>query len=98
MNKSRVGIDPDEFIAKSADPFSLKNHPTRLDMFADKSAVRDHIKFEAKQIEGLSHALYSEASRSLLIVLQGMDTSGKGGTTSGIFSRTPPAQRQSRIV
>ncbi|NNC37555.1 MAG: polyphosphate kinase 2 family protein [Acidimicrobiales bacterium] len=83
-------MDPKDFIAEAGTAFSLKSRPTRLDMFADKRAARDLIRFEAKQIEGLSHALYGEAAQSLLIVLQGMDTSGKDGTTSAIFSRTPP--------
>jgi polyphosphate kinase 2 (PPK2 family) len=90
VSKFRVEIDPQDFTAKPGDQFSLKKHPTRVELFADKAEAVDRIKFEAKQIEGLSHALYGEASRSLLIVLQGMDTSGKDGTTSAIFSRTPP--------
>lgn len=90
MSKPRVEIDPQNFVAKAGDQFSLKQHAARIELFANKSEAVNRIKFEAKKIEGLSHALYGEASRSLLIVLQGMDTSGKDGTTSAIFSRTPP--------
>jgi len=90
VSKTRVDISPTDYIAKPGKAFSLEKHATRVDMFADKAEARERIKFEAKQIEGLSHRLYGEASRSLLVVLQGMDTSGKDGTTSAIFSRTPP--------
>ena len=90
MSKNRVEIDPQNFIAQPDSSFSLESHATRLEIFADKAEAVDRIKYEAKKIEGLSHTLYGEAKRSVLIVLQGMDTSGKDGTTSAIFSRTPP--------
>ena len=76
-----------------ADPntkFSLLNCPTRVDLFEGKKAARAAIKENAKAINPLAHRLYGEADRSLLSVLQGMDTSGKDGTTSAIFHRTPP--------
>ena len=57
---------------------------------ADRKAARDIIRDNAKAIADLSHRLYAEADRKLLIVLQGMDTSGKDGTTEAIFHRTPP--------
>lgn len=90
MSDPRVDIQPQNYIAKPDSSFVLKSRATRVNMFANKSEAVERIKFEAKQIEGLSHTLYGEAKRSLLIVLQGMDTSGKDGTTSAIFSRTPP--------
>lgn len=79
------------FLAKPAVPFDLSLCPTRLDgLFEDKNAARKQTRDDAKDIADLAHKLYGEASRSLLIVLQGMDTSGKDGTTSAIFQRTPP--------
>lgn len=79
------------FIAAPGQPFDLSSRPTRMDdLYADKKAARDAIKQDSKQIKNLAHKLYGEAERSLLIVLQGMDTSGKDSTTSAIFARTPP--------
>ena len=78
------------FIAPPGANFILAERPTRVDIYKGKSAARDAIKENAKAISGLSHRLYGEADRKLLIVLQGMDTSGKDGTTSAIFHRTPP--------
>lgn len=81
---------PSDYIAKPGADFKLADRPTRVDIFENKAAARIAIKENAKAISDLSHRLYGEADRKLLIVLQGMDTSGKDGTTSAIFHRTPP--------
>ena len=78
------------YLATPGADFTLADCPTRVKIFKDKTAARDAIKENAKAISELSHRLYGEADRKLLIVLQGMDTSGKDGTTSAIFHRTPP--------
>ena len=79
-----------QFIAAPNTPFDLSKRVTRIDMFAGRKEAKAAIKDNAKAIAPLAHQLYGEADRSLLIVLQGMDTSGKDGTTSAIFHRTPP--------
>jgi len=79
-----------QFIAKPGTSFNLSACPTRVDIFGGKKNARAAIKDNAKAIAPLAHKLYGEAERSLLIVLQGMDTSGKDGTTAAIFHRTPP--------
>jgi len=81
---------PSEYLAKPGANFKLSGRPTRVDIFKDKAAAKTAIKENAKAISDLAHRLYGEADRKLLIVLQGMDTSGKDGTTSAIFHRTPP--------
>lgn len=81
---------PDNFIAQGGKDFDLSICPTRVDLFPNKAAAKAAIKDNAKAISGLAHKLYGEEDRSLLVVLQGMDTSGKDGTTSAIFHRTPP--------
>lgn len=70
--------------------FRLSDHATRVDTFKSKSEAKDAMKADAKAIADLSHKLYAEEDRKLLIVLQGMDTSGKDSTTEAIFARTPP--------
>ena len=94
MNQSRDLISSTDYIAEPGAGFKLADRATRVDIFENKTAARDHIRFEAKIIEGLAHTLYAEAGKSLLIVLQGMDTSGKDGTISAVFSRTPPLNLQ----
>jgi len=88
MSASYIANSP--YLAKPGAGFTLADRPTRVDIYDKKSAARDAIKDNAKAISGLAHRLYGEADRKLLIVLQGMDTSGKDGTTSAIFHRTPP--------
>jgi PPK2 family polyphosphate:nucleotide phosphotransferase len=90
VKSSEVSLSSADYLAPPGDAFKLSDRPTRVELFKDKDAARDHIKSEAKKVEGLAHALYAEAGQSLLIVLQGMDTSGKDGTISAMFSRTPP--------
>ena len=70
--------------------FKLVDMETRTSHFAKGKDARALSDDNAENIAGLSHRLYGEANRSLLVVLQGMDTSGKDGTTSAIFNRTPP--------
>lgn len=79
-----------DFLATPSEAFDLSACPTRLDIFESKADAREFTKDNAKAISDLSHRLYGEAARSLIIVLQGMDTSGKDGTTSALFERTPP--------
>lgn len=42
------------------------------------------------RLDGLQERLYANATRSLLIVLQGMDTSGKDGTIKSVMSGVNP--------
>ncbi len=44
----------------------------------------------AEEIGDLQNRLFAEGRRSLLVVLQGMDTSGKDGSTIATFRRTHP--------
>ena len=81
---------PSNFRVRKPASFDLAAAPTRVNLFKDKQAARSVIKDNAKAIAPLAHQLYGEADRSLLIILQGMDTSGKDGTTAAIFHRTPP--------
>ncbi len=48
-----------------------------------------HQKLNAK-LETLQELLYADARHKVLVVLQGMDTSGKDGTIRHIFDRTNP--------
>jgi PPK2 family polyphosphate:nucleotide phosphotransferase len=45
----------------------------------------------AEKLGGLQERLWAEGRRSLLLVLQGMDTSGKGGTVGHVISAMNPA-------
>jgi PPK2 family polyphosphate:nucleotide phosphotransferase len=45
----------------------------------------------AERIADLQERLFAEAERKVLVVLQGLDTSGKGGTIEHVFDRAHPA-------
>ena len=78
------------FRVAPGEPFDLSERATTADIFPDRKAAKASAKDDAKAIAELAHRLYGEADRKLLVVLQGMDTSGKDGTTSSVFGRTPP--------
>ena len=71
-------------------PFRIADQPTQVDLFDSRKAAKKQAAEHADAISDLAHKLYGEADRKLLIVLQGMDTSGKDGTTKSIFQSTPP--------
>jgi PPK2 family polyphosphate:nucleotide phosphotransferase len=54
---------------------------------AEQRATLDALALELDHLQNLLHA---EGRRKLLLVLQGMDTSGKDGTIRWVFSRTSP--------
>lgn len=56
----------------------------------DKAADKARTLELAQEIAGLQNVFYAEHGRKLLIVLQGMDTSGKDGTVKGVFGAVDP--------
>lgn len=55
-----------------------------------KEEARKRLEEDAIEIDGLQDRLFAEGQRALLIVLQGMDTSGKDGTIRAVFRATGP--------
>ncbi|WP_293778625.1 PPK2 family polyphosphate kinase [uncultured Oxalicibacterium sp.] len=55
-----------------------------------KAADKARVDEMAQQIAELQEILYAQRSRKILVVLQGMDTSGKDGTVRGVFGRVDP--------
>lgn len=64
--------------------------PAREDLFPDKAKAKDGLEADAEAIDALQDRLYAEQRRSLLVVLQGIDTSGKDGTVRGVFNKCGP--------
>jgi PPK2 family polyphosphate:nucleotide phosphotransferase len=60
------------------------------DLFPDRDKAEALTHANADAINGLQDVLFAEGRRSLLVVLQGMDTSGKDGTVRGVFNATGP--------
>jgi PPK2 family polyphosphate:nucleotide phosphotransferase len=75
---------PDGAPATSVDPGATPG-------VADRDAAEAAAERLADRLEDLQERLFAERSRSLLLVLQGMDTSGKGGTVRHVMSSMNPA-------
>lgn len=58
--------------------------------FPDEREARVQLQADAVAIDALQDRLYAEGRRSLLVILQGTDTSGKDGTIRHVFNATGP--------
>lgn len=82
-------------LAKPGADFSLDDHPSRnRDLFDDKKEASVCLKKDAAAINELQDKLYADRKRALLVVLQGMDTSGKSGVIRNVFADTSPLGMQ----
>ena len=63
---------------------------TKVLEMRDDAALGAALKALQKEIGEYQNRLFAEGRRSLLLVLQGMDTSGKDGTTIATFEQTHP--------
>ena len=59
-------------------------------LLGDEAAERDALDAMSLELDELQDLLHAEGRRKLLLVLQGMDTSGKDGTVRWVFARTSP--------
>ncbi|MGE3249459.1 MAG: polyphosphate kinase 2 family protein [Hyphomonadaceae bacterium] len=59
-------------------------------LFENKEEGAASLKRDASEIDALQDRLWAEGGRALLVVLQGIDTSGKDGTVRGVFNQCGP--------
>lgn len=79
-------VDP-----KKAKGFSLKGCDTRgEELFGSKKDAKASLEEDALAINDLQDALFASKSGALLVILQGIDTSGKDGTAKEAFRYTSP--------
>ncbi len=79
------------FLIRPGEPVDLEAHdPRDRSLFPDEEAARARTVEDAQAIDALQDRLYAEGRRSLLVVLQGTDTSGKDGTIRRVFAATGP--------
>ncbi len=70
---------------------SLADFPTRSDaLFEHKKDAKASLEEDALAINDLQDALFAGRTRALLVVMQGMDTSGKDGSTREAFRYSSP--------
>ncbi|MBN1853866.1 MAG: polyphosphate kinase 2 family protein [Pirellulales bacterium] len=70
--------------------------PGFTDGHSEKQAAQDEVRENTITTAKLAHRLYAENRRAMLLVLQGMDTSGKDGTIRHVMSGINP--QSCRIV
>ena len=71
--------------------FSLaKCDPRDTGPFADKEKTKAETQQNAEAIDTLQDRLFAEGQRALLVVLQGIDCSGKDGTVRAVFNHCGP--------
>ena len=71
---------------------SLSSFPTEGEKFChfDKEDLEDKTRELGKDLASLQELLYAQNKYKILIVLQGLDTSGKDGTVKHVFGATNP--------
>lgn len=80
-----------KFIAVPGKKFSLAEHdPRDSSAFDDKDKAKEQLLKDAAAIDGLQDRLFAEGKRALLVVLQGIDCSGKDGTVRAVFNPSGP--------
>ena len=76
---------------KKAKSFSLKDRPTKGDqIFDSKKDAKASLEADALAINELQDAMFACKAGALLVVMQGIDTAGKDGTTKECFKYTSP--------
>lgn len=90
MNKDWKDIDAALRVEPGQKAKLAKRDPVGDDLLPDREQAEARLKHCAKSIDALQNTLWAERSRALLVVLQGIDTSGKDGTVRGVFNRCGP--------
>lgn len=68
----------------------LAEIPTTAPKKADKEQIKEEMQTILKDLDELQNLLYAEHKHSLLVVLQGMDASGKDGVIRDVFGTMNP--------
>ncbi|MBY0562836.1 MAG: polyphosphate kinase 2 family protein [Hyphomonadaceae bacterium] len=90
MSKTLKHIDDVIRVAPGAGASLSARDPVCDRLFPDKSEAEHATAADAEAIDALQDKLWAERKRALLVVLQGIDTSGKDGTVRGVFNRCGP--------
>ena len=68
----------------------LKEIDTRAPKAWDKKETKDKLEGVLQELDELQNLLFAEGKHSLLVIIQGMDASGKDGTVRNVFGRLNP--------
>ena len=91
MSKTLSDVQVRDLLRVDKDPDPLGAHPTDAHPgIGGKESGEAEMGGLADALAGWQERLYAEAERSLLLVLQGMDTSGKGGVIKKVIGAVNP--------
>lgn len=84
--------DPDVYRVRPGRPIHLNDvDPDDTSVFdGDKDEGREYADWLSERLEELQERFYADRRHALLVVLQGMDTSGKDGTIRRVFQSVDP--------
>jgi PPK2 family polyphosphate:nucleotide phosphotransferase len=68
----------------------LKDISTRAPEGWDKQATKDKLVGVLQELDELQNLLFAENKHSLLVIIQGMDASGKDGAVRNVFGKLNP--------
>ncbi|MDP4258300.1 MAG: polyphosphate kinase, partial [Bacteroidota bacterium] len=68
----------------------LKEIDTRAPSEFDKKETKEKLDKILLELDELQNLLYAESGHSMLVVIQGMDASGKDGTIRNVFGKLNP--------
>src|SRR5579871_481255 len=68
----------------------LKKIDTRAPKEVDKKETKEKLEKILVELDALQNLLYTESKHSILIVIQGMDASGKDGAIRNVFGKLNP--------
>ncbi|MEL6865342.1 MAG: PPK2 family polyphosphate kinase [Bacteroidota bacterium] len=68
----------------------LSDYPTDAPKGLDKDEIKDKTKDLADEIADLHEVMVAEKKHSLLVIFQGMDSSGKDGSSKNVFGECGP--------
>jgi polyphosphate kinase 2 (PPK2 family) len=68
----------------------LKDVDTRAPKEWDKKETREKMSAMLEELDKLQNLLYAERKHSLLVIIQGMDASGKDGVIRNVFTSMNP--------
>ena len=84
MIESKWRIKPDS-------KFQIAKHPTKVpDEYKSEDEVEKRLNSEREEVSDFQEKLFAEQKQSLLVILQGMDTSGKDGLIKSVMTGLNP--------
>jgi PPK2 family polyphosphate:nucleotide phosphotransferase len=81
----------DSLIVSPGGPIRLADYsPDDTGEYRDKDAAKEVLEHSTERLHELQEVLWAEGKHSVLLVLQGMDASGKDGTIEHVFHGVNP--------